>query len=127
MIGANCMFSNTVTIRCGDSPHLLFDKETGEYLDISEGVFIGQHVWVGERVYITKRTSINNESVVAACAVVTKRFEEEHVVLAGNPAKVVRRNAQWIRHPSHLPTGSTVDESYRNQQAKFAQDKKRTE
>ena len=114
VIGANCMFSNTVTVRCGDSPHLLFDKETGEYLDVSEGVFIGQHVWVGERVYITKRASIANESVAAACAVITKRFEEEHVVLAGNPAKVVRRNAQWIRNHSHLPPGSPFAESYRN-------------
>ncbi len=111
-IGANCMFSNNVTIRCGDSPHLLFDKDTGEYLDISEGVFIGDHVWVGERVYITKRVSIANESIAAACAVVTKRFEEEHVVLAGNPARIVRRNAQWIRNHSHLQDGSVFKASY---------------
>lgn len=118
-IGANCMFSNTVTVRCGDSPHLLFDKETGEYLDISEGVFIGDHVWVGERVYITKRASIANESVAAACAVVTKCFGEEHAVLAGNPAKIVRRNAQWIRNHSHLQLGSAFVDTYRNRRAQF--------
>lgn len=118
-IGANCMFSNTVTIRCGDSPHLLFDKNTGEYLDVSEGIFIGQHVWVGERVYITKRASIASESVAAACAVVTKRFEEEHVVLAGNPAKVVRRNAQWIRNHSHLIPAGIFAENYRAHKEQF--------
>jgi acetyltransferase-like isoleucine patch superfamily enzyme len=119
IIGENCMFSNSVTIRCGDSPHLLFDKETGEYLDISEGVFIGNHVWVGECVYITKKATIPNESVAAACAVVTKRFEEENSVIAGNPAKVVRRNAQWIRNRSHLRVGSNYEIAYRTNKAKF--------
>ncbi len=123
-IGANCMFSNTVTVRCGDSPHLLFDKDSGEYLDVSDGVSIGEHVWIGERVYITKRASIASESLAAACAVVTKRFEEQHVVLAGNPAKIVRRNAQWIRNHSHLPPGSPMLESYREHQALFATEKK---
>ncbi len=122
IIGANCMFSNTVTVRCGDSPHLLFDKTTGEYLDISEGVFIGEHVWVGERVYITKRASIANESVAAACAVVTKRFTEEHVVLAGNPARIVRRDAQWIRNHSHLPPDSPMTKSYEKAGLRAAED-----
>ena len=68
-IGKNCMFSNSITIRCGDMPHLLFDRETGEYLDRSEGVFIGDHVWVGEGVYLTKRASIADESVIGAMSV----------------------------------------------------------
>ena len=118
-IGAHCMFSNSVTVRCGDSPHLLFDKISGEYLDISEGVFIGRHVWVGERVYITKRVSIADESVAAACAVVTKRFTDQHVVIAGNPARIVRRNIQWIRNYSHLENNSTFKESYFGRQNKF--------
>jgi len=111
-IGENCMFSNSVTIRCGDSPHLLFDKNTGEYLDVSEGVFIGEHVWVGERVYITKRVTIPSESVVAACSVVTKRFSKENIVLGGNPAKVIRQSMQWIRNHSHLEKNSKYHESY---------------
>lgn len=111
-IGSNCMFSNMVTIRCGDTPHLLFDKETGEYLDVSEGVFIGEHVWVGERAYITKRATVPRESVVAACSVVTKRFTEEHIVVAGNPAKIVRQGVQWIRNHSHLVDGSDYKKNY---------------
>lgn len=118
-IGSNCMFSNAITVRCGDSPHLLFDRETGDYLDISEGVFIGDHVWVGERAYITKNVSVARESVVAACSVVSKRFPEEHVVLGGNPAKVVRRNVQWIRNHSHLIEGSAFKESYQQRQSIF--------
>jgi hypothetical protein len=59
--------------------------------------------------------------------VITKRFAEEHVVLAGNPAKVVRRNAQWIRNHSHLRPGSTFAESYRNHQEQFAIERKHKE
>lgn len=93
-IGRDCMLSNSVTIRCGESPHLIFDKETGEYLDVSDGVYIGNHVWIGEQVYITKRAMIADESVVAACSVVTKKFTEKNAVLAGNPAKIVRTSVQ---------------------------------
>ena len=118
-IGKNCMFSNSVTVRCGDSPHLLFDKLTGAYLDISDGVFIGDHVWVGERVYITKRASIPNDCLVAACAVVTKHFTEDHVVLAGNPARVVRRDVQWIRNHSYLVKDGNYYNSYRDHNAQF--------
>lgn len=111
-IGSKCMFSNTITVRCGDSPHLIFDQITGEYLDISEGVFIGDHVWVGERVYITKRANIPSECLIAACSVVTKKFTKTNTVMAGNPAKIVRENVQWIRNHSHLKDGSPYKISY---------------
>lgn len=111
-VGANCLISTGLVIRCGESPHLIFDKISGEYLDISEGVFIGDHVWIGERVYITKRSSIANDSIVAACSVVTKRFLNTNVVVAGNPAKVVRENIQWIRNHSHLEPGSIYKKSF---------------
>jgi len=109
IIGNNCLFSNSITIRCGDSPHLIFNKKTGEYLDHSDGVFIGNHVWIGEKVYITKKTSIPSESIVAACSVVTKRFYEPHVVLAGNPAKEVRKDIQWIRNKKFIQKNSKYD------------------
>jgi acetyltransferase-like isoleucine patch superfamily enzyme len=111
-IGRQCMFSHSLVIRCGDSPHLLFEKDTGRFLDVSEGVFIGDHVWIGERVYVTKRASVPDESVVAACSLVTKRFETPHSVLAGNPARVVRSGVQWIRNPGKLEDGSIYRQGY---------------
>lgn len=111
-VGRNCLFSNNLTVRCGESPHLIFDRSSGEYLDVSEGVFIGDHVWIGENVYLTKKASVADESIVAACSVVTKRFEEKHAVIAGNPARCVRRDVQWIKNHGHLEPGSIYAESH---------------
>ena len=40
-IGENCMFSSGVTIRSGELPHVIYDINTREDLDKSEGVYIG--------------------------------------------------------------------------------------
>ncbi|MFT4255326.1 MAG: hypothetical protein QM608_22930 [Caulobacter sp.] len=112
VIGHSCMFSNSITVRCGESPHLLFDLHTGQYLDTASRTVIGDHVWVGEGVYVTKRAMIANETVVGAGSVVTRRFDEEHVVIAGNPARVVRKGVRWVRNPSLLTPGTPEHESY---------------
>lgn len=118
-IGEDCMFSNSIIVRAGEFPHLIFDDRTGEYLDISDGVFIGSHVWIGERAYITKRATLPDQCVVAACSVVTRRFDKEHCVLAGNPAKVVREGVRWIRNRGKLEKGSHYQLSYQSRNDLF--------
>jgi len=114
-VSDDCLFSNNITIRLGERPHLIFDSETGEYIDNStDGVLIGDRVWVGEKVYITKNVTIPNDCILAVNSVVTKRFEETNCVIAGNPAKVVKKNVQWIRNNSErfLEEGSKYKISY---------------
>lgn len=90
------MFSSSVQLRGGEYPHLIFGKETGQYLDQPEGIFVGNHAWIGEGVFIAKAVTIPAESIVGARSVVTKRFDEENTVIAGNPARVVKRGVQWV-------------------------------
>ncbi|WOR13647.1 hypothetical protein RYZ27_07665 [Hyphomonas sp. FCG-A18] len=111
-IGQDCMFSNNIIVRCGETPHLIFDSETGEYLDVSEGVFIGDHVWVGEQSYITKRCSLPDNSILAAGSVATRRFDEPNIVIGGNPAQVVRKNVKWVRNRASLVPDSPEKKSY---------------
>lgn len=118
-IGSNCMISSNVTIRCGESPHLIFDLETGEYLDISDGVVIGDHVWIGENAYLTKRACIASENIVAACSVVTKKFTENNCVIAGNPARITKRNIQWIRNRTLIAPNSPFKKSIDQFDSKF--------
>lgn len=112
VIGDQCLISNNLTIRCGEAPHLIFDKLSGDFLDYSDGVFIGDHVWIGEQVYITKKVTIPDESIVAACSVVTKRFELSNCVLAGNPAAIVKKNIQWVRNSQFLEKDSIYTKKY---------------
>lgn len=118
-IGRNCMFSNNVTVRCGESPHLIFDKSTGSYLDTPRALILGDHVWIGENSYITKSAGIADENIVGACSVVTRRFEERNCVIAGNPAQVVKRNVQWIRNRNALEEGSHYRESIQSYDAQY--------
>jgi acetyltransferase-like isoleucine patch superfamily enzyme len=112
-IGEGCMFSNSIIVRTGESPHLIFDDESGAYLDTVGNVTIGDHCWIGERSYITKKVTLAAETIVAACSVVTRQFSEEFTVLAGNPATVKRRGVRWIRNHTQIPQGSKFEVSYK--------------
>ncbi|MUH71375.1 acyltransferase [Psychrosphaera haliotis] len=118
LIGENCMFSNNVIIRGGEYPHLIFDLESGEYLDKSDGIEIGNRVWVGEGAYINKSVRLENGSIVGARSVVTKRFNEENCVVAGNPAKIVKSGVQWVNNKKSLSKDSVMYQSLMNEKAK---------
>lgn len=53
-------------------------------------VKIGDNVWIGEKSTILKGVTIGNGSIVACNSVVTHDVEENTVV-AGNPARLVKK------------------------------------
>jgi acetyltransferase-like isoleucine patch superfamily enzyme len=114
-IGNDCLLSKNITFRLGERPHLLFDRESGNYIDNSTGVKIGNEVWVGENVYITKNASVADGCIIGVNSVVTKTFSQEQCVLAGNPAKEVKGNVKWIRNNNKrfLIPGSKYEKSYK--------------
>ncbi len=111
-IGNECMFSNSIVLRTGESPHLIFDDLTGEYLDTEGNVEIGDHCWIGEGAYITKRAGLPRDTIVAARAVVTRQFDEEMTMIAGNPAVIKKRNIRWVRNKNRLVEGSRFKQSH---------------
>lgn len=92
-IGNDCMFSWGIDVWCTDV-HTVTDLE-GNPLNFSESIEIGNHVWVGKDVKIGKNTKISADSIVGWGSIVTKKFDETNVVIAGNPAKIVKRNINW--------------------------------
>jgi maltose O-acetyltransferase len=63
--------------------------EANDYDIESEPILIEDDVWIGFNSTILKGVKIGKGSIVAACSVVTKNVPE-FVIVAGNPAKVVK-------------------------------------
>lgn len=70
-------------------------NEQNVQVNLDSEVKLGKKVWVGSRVLILKGVEIGDGSVVAAGAVVTKKFPGTCQLLAGNPAKISRTGVTW--------------------------------
>jgi acetyltransferase-like isoleucine patch superfamily enzyme len=53
-------------------------------------IIIGRNCWIGMNAILLPGTVLGDHTIVGAGAVVTKSFPDGHVVIAGNPAKVIR-------------------------------------
>lgn len=91
--GRNCLLSSDIVVRTGDS-HSVLDL-CGNRTNQSENVSIGDHVWIGNKVIITKGVTIPKDCIIGTGSVVTRKFSRDGVVIAGNPAKVVKENVNW--------------------------------
>ena len=86
IIGDSVMMANGVYITDSDW-HGLYDRVSRP--KEAYPVHIGNNVWIGDHATILKGVSIGDNSVVAARAVIT-RDVPPNVVVAGNPASVVK-------------------------------------
>jgi acetyltransferase-like isoleucine patch superfamily enzyme len=85
-IGNDCLIGAHVTVMDTDF-HRVEDKA---WDTTGQPVVIQDRVWLGNRSIVLKGVRIGHDAVVAAGAVVTKDVPPRTVV-AGNPARVVRR------------------------------------
>ena len=101
-IGKNCMFSENIVI-LGDN-HAVIDYQTRQVINNQSNdklTVIGDHVWVGGGVVLTKNANVSNDCIIAFASVVTKKFDEEHCIIAGNPAKIVKTGISWNSMAPH--------------------------
>ena len=87
-IGDNCMIGPKTCIFAISHP--LAPKERQKGIGIPKKVTIGNNVWIGGNVTILPGISLGNNVVVGAGSVVTKSFPD-NVVIAGNPAKIIKK------------------------------------
>ncbi len=96
-IGDDCAFSNEVFVQAGDG-HQILQHSTGKVLNNNRyNIVIGNHCWIGRRVFVLKNAQINANCIVGANSLVTKKFSEQYVVIAGNPAKIIKDDIEWDR------------------------------
>lgn len=93
VIEKDCLFSNLIEIHTTDYHQIL---SSGLQVNLSADVLIKEHTWIGLRTVILKGSIIPANSVVGACSLVNKRFEgTRNVIIAGNPAKIVKHGIEW--------------------------------
>ncbi|SCZ76056.1 acyltransferase [Acidaminobacter hydrogenoformans] len=90
-IGQGCWISWDVNIIDTDF-HSIF--ENGKEKLKEDRIVIGNHVWIGAKAMILKGVTIGDGAIVGAGAVVTKDVPSKCIV-AGNPARIIKENAEW--------------------------------
>ena len=94
IIGSDCSISWNCQFL--DSDHQ-FIKYAGKKEKQNE-IIIGNHVWVGSGSQIYKGTKIADGCVIAANSIVRGEFNVPNALIAGNPARIIRENIQWVSH-----------------------------
>lgn len=92
-IGDNCLFAPDVTIMASDV-HKILDRKSGRRLNPALDVMIEDKVWIAPRSVVLRGAHIRSESVVGWGSVVNSSFPANSLI-AGMPAKVVRKNIRW--------------------------------
>lgn len=58
-------------------------------------ITIGDNCYVGSGVKFTPNSEVSKNSVCAMGSVISKRFKEEAVLIAGVPGKIIKQNIDW--------------------------------
>ena len=98
----NCTFLDVCEIKIGDNVfvgpntsfftacHPIHKDYRYKGLEYGKPIVVKDNVWIGGNVVILPGVTIGEGAVIGAGSVVTKDVEEDTIV-AGNPAKVIRR------------------------------------
>lgn len=87
-IGDNCMLAPNVKLYTASHPLHPIKRKSG--LEDGSPITVGNDVWIGGGSIIVPGVTLGNNVVVGAGSVVTKSFGD-NVVIAGNPAKIIKK------------------------------------
>ena len=91
-IGEGCMISWGCQFLDDDFHKLEYDKQ--KHLATNK-ITIGNHVWIGCNTFIYKGVNIPNGCVIASNSVVKSSFFEDNLLIAGNPAEIIKKDINW--------------------------------
>lgn len=89
-IGNNCLIAANVHIYAATHPiDPKHRQDNDDYYELAKPVTIGNEVWIGGQATILPGVTIGDNVVIGAGSVVNKDVPS-NVVVAGNPAKIIR-------------------------------------
>jgi len=91
--GDNCLLSWDVQIMDSDL-HKIFDAND-KRINENKEIIIGSKVWIGSKVVILKGVNLKDNTIVAAGSVVTRSFQNNSIIIAGNPAREIKSGIHW--------------------------------
>lgn len=92
--GNDVLIGWNVSIRDNDGHTILVNEQENPH---TKPIIIGNHVWIGADALLLKGACVQNGSIIATKAVVTKRFEESCCIIGGFPANIIKKNVKWIK------------------------------
>lgn len=92
-IGNDAQFSWNSLVMDSDA-HSIYDVD-GELMNPWQPINIGNHVWVAANVSIMKGAVIGDGCVVAGNSLVNRDLNEPNMILAGSPARPVKKISTW--------------------------------
>lgn len=96
-VGWDCMLSHDISILGTNSHSILdYDKKQNHALKTERPINIENHVWLGKGVSILYGTEIGEGSVVGTQSLLKGVYPPQSII-AGNIAKVTRKNCTWDR------------------------------
>lgn len=95
-IGKDCMFSDDIDVRTGDS-HSVINLQSGRRENPAQDVIIGDHVWCGAHTSILKGAIIPSNTIIATRSVVAKGEYSQNTIIGGMPSKTIKEHITWKR------------------------------
>ncbi len=92
-LGANSLYGWETLIMDTDY-HKIYNNH-GNRINEDRPIELEDKVWLGARAVVLKGSKISSGSIVAAGSIVAGQYLTPNVLLAGNPAKIVKTDISW--------------------------------
>jgi len=91
--GRNCLLSWDILVMDTDFHDIL--NFEGVVINEPTEIVIGNKVWIGCRTTILKGTTIEDNNIIGANSLITKKYFGKNQIIAGQPGKILRDKVNW--------------------------------